>query len=153
LRRERLKARERATGELHGRTAGWQIHHAHVAPPDAAAHAGAERLGAGFLGREALGVGLDALPLALAARGLGLRKHALGEAPAVALDRLGDPPHVGDIGADTEDHARPAATRPSSIALRIVFTACAIPPNTASPMRKCPMLSSTTSGSEAIFCA
>ena len=68
LRRERVEALSRAAGQRHGRPAGRQVDHAHVAPPHAAANAGAERLGAGLLGGEALGVGLGAV---LAALGLG----------------------------------------------------------------------------------
>ena len=53
------EALERAAGELHGRTTRRQVDHAHVAPEHARAQAGAERLGAGLLGGEPLGVGLD----------------------------------------------------------------------------------------------
>ena len=46
-----------------------------------------------------------------------------------------------------------ALARPRSMAVRIVFTASARPENTASPIRKWPMLSSTISGSAAIASA
>ena len=51
--------RERAAGELHGRPAGRQIDHPHVAPEHARPQPGAERLGAGLLGGKALGIGFD----------------------------------------------------------------------------------------------
>src|ERR1700726_2364266 len=103
---------------MHRRPSRWQIDDAHVAPPHAAAHASAERLGAGFLGGEALGVGLDLLLLALGALAFFLRENAREEALAVTCDHLLDAPHVGDIGADAEDHAARsrARARPLSIA-------------------------------------
>ena len=51
------KRPRRASGQLQGGAPRRQIHHAHVAPEHALAEAGAERLGAGLLGGEALGVG------------------------------------------------------------------------------------------------
>jgi hypothetical protein len=56
LRCERRQPRRRAAGEAHRRLARGEVDHAHVAPEHAAAQAGAQRLGAGLLGREALGV-------------------------------------------------------------------------------------------------
>ena len=53
---ERSQPRRRAAGQRHGRLAAAQVDDAHVAPEDAALEARAERLGAGLLGREALGV-------------------------------------------------------------------------------------------------
>ena len=47
----------RAAGKMQGRAPRGQIDDAHVAPEHALAEAGAERLGAGLLGGEALGVG------------------------------------------------------------------------------------------------
>ena len=51
------------------------------------AQAGAERLGARFLGGEALGVGLDAVGAALRLRALDLGEDTTEEAFAVTLDR------------------------------------------------------------------
>ena len=75
----------------HGRLAGGQVDHPHVAPEHAPPHAGAQRLGAGLLGGEALGVGGGAVgpPVGLALLDLG---EAPGdEALAEALERLLDP--------------------------------------------------------------
>ena len=64
------------------------------------AHAGAERLGAGFLGGEALRIGLDALGAPLGARAFGVGEDAREKALAVPLDHLLDAADVGDVGAD-----------------------------------------------------
>ena len=36
----------------------------------------------------------------------------------MALDHLGDAAHVGDVGADAEDHARSSAVAPAAIHCR-----------------------------------
>src|SRR5580698_9987054 len=111
--RDRVEAPFGAAGELHGRSPRWQVDDAHVAPPHAGADAGAERLGAGFLGGEALGIGLDPVAPPLGARALVRREDAIDEAIAVALDHLGDAAHVGNVGADAEDHhPAPPSRRP-----------------------------------------
>jgi len=61
----------------------------------------------------------------------------------VPLDHLFDAADVCDVGTDADDH-RPE--KPRSIAARMAFTVPARPPKIASPIRKCPMLSSTISG-------
>ena len=81
---------------------------------------GAERLGARLLGGEALCVGLHAVLPPVGARALGLRKDTMQKPVAVALDHFRDAAHIGDVGADAEDHtAPPALARPRSIAPRI----------------------------------
>src|SRR5208282_2798990 len=131
-----------------------QVDHANIAPPHPGAEPGAQRLGAGFLGREAFGVGLGPVSPFFRLRPLGRGENAVDKTVAVALDHLGDAAHVGDIGADAENHggARPLA-RPRSIAARILRTAAGRPSKIASPMRKWPMLSSTISLSAAICSA
>ena len=98
------------------RIVGWplgQIDDAHVAPEHAVAQAGAERLGAGLLGGEALGVGGGALGAAVAIlRALDLGEAARDEALAEALERLLDAADVAEVAADAEDHRRPRP-RPS----------------------------------------
>ena len=101
------------------------------------------------------GANQAALWNAFARRGLGDFAHPLPcrvvdvvGALAVPLDRALDTADTDEIGADAEDHARPR-----SIATRMVFTAPASPHDTASPIRKWPMLSSTISGNAAIASA
>src|SRR5580704_5681408 len=152
--RDRVEAPFGAAGELHGRPPRRQVDDAHVAPPHAGADAGAERLGAGLLGGEALGIGLDPVAPPFGARPLGRRENAVDEAIAVTLDHLGDAAHVGNVGADAEDHrAAPLLRRPRSIAARILRTTSPRPPKIASPIRKCPILSSAISGKAAIVAA
>ena len=64
-RRDRGEPRGGAAGQTHRRLARGQIDDAHVAPEHAVAQARAQRLGAGLLGGEALGVGGGALGAAL----------------------------------------------------------------------------------------
>src|SRR5258707_2794135 len=128
-------------GQLHVGTAARQVHHPHIPPPDALPDAGAERLGTGLLGGEPLGIGRNHHLLAVGApRGpgaLGVGEDAVEEAIAVALDHLGDPGDVDQVGADADDHARPAIFwRPRSIAERICRTVSPRPTNNASPIMK-----------------
>src|SRR3984885_2151271 len=102
--RDRVEAPLGAAGELHGRPPRRQVDDAHVAPPHAGADAGAERLGAGLLGGKTLGVGFDPVAPPFGAGTFGRREDAIDEAIAVALDDLGDTTHVGNVGADAEDH-------------------------------------------------
>ena len=57
--RDGIEAPFGAARELQRRPARRQVDHAHVAPPDAGANSGTQRLGAGLFGGKALGVGLD----------------------------------------------------------------------------------------------
>src|SRR5262249_23030490 len=147
-RRDGAQSRERPAGELHGRPSRRQIDHAHVAPKHARAQPGAESLGAGLLGGETLSVGLGPSGPALGFCPLDRGEDASEKALAVPLDRAFGAADIDEIGAHTKDHARPR-----SIAARMVFTASARPQETASPIKKWPMLSSTTSGSAAIASA
>src|SRR4029079_8390892 len=128
---------------------GAHVHHAHVAPEDAAADAGAQRLGAGLLGREPLGVAGRGIELALGARPLDLGEHPMGEPIAEAVQALLHPADVGEVRAQADDHAAFPA-RASSIRARIRRMAGPSPMKIASPIRKWPMLSSTSSGMAAI---
>src|SRR5262249_2838875 len=107
-----------------------------------------ESLGAGFLGGEALRVGLGPSGAAVGLRALSRGEDASEKTLAVPLDRAFDTADVDKIGPDTEDHARPR-----SIAARLGFTGSAMPQETASPIKKRPMLSSTISGNAAIASA
>ena len=94
---------------------GWpegRLVHPQVGQEHAAAEAGAQRLGTGLLGGEALGVGAGPVgPRApLGPAPLVLREHALQEAVAEPLQRALDPADVADVGADAEDHPRARST-------------------------------------------
>src|SRR5690606_19695818 len=109
--------------ERQGRFAGTQIYHAHVTPEDTAAESGAQRLGAGFLGREALGVGRRPVstPFRLVAFHVG--EDAVEETRAEPLQRLLDAADVDEIAPQADDHGRSlplaAAARAASIRRRI----------------------------------
>src|SRR5437868_7447297 len=135
LRRQGLKPGQRPAAQVHGRTAARQVHHPHIAPPDATPDSRAKRLGAGLLGGESLGVGRDYHLLILGATpglgALGFREDALEEPITMALDDLRDPSHVDQVRANADDHALLARfalkagagfLRPRSIAARIVRT-------------------------------
>src|SRR5580704_2973720 len=152
--RDRVEAPLGAAGELHGRPPRRQVDDAHVAPPHAGADAGAERLGAGFLGGEALGISLDPVAAPFGAGALVRREDAIDEAIAVALDDLGDAAHVGNIGADAENHLpAPPSRRARFITACILRTTASRPSKIASPIKKCPILSSAISGRAAIAAA
>src|SRR5262249_28284706 len=120
----------------------------HVAPEHARAQTGPERLGARLLGREALGIGFRPPGAAFRLRALDRGEDTLQEAVAMALDGALDATDIDQVGTDPEDHARPR-----SMAARIAPTASARRQATASPIKKCPMLSSTISGSAAMASA
>ena len=92
---------------------------------------GTERLGAGLLGGETLGVGFDPPGAAFGLCALERREDAIEEALTMPFDRALDAADIDEIGTDSEDHARPR-----SIAARMVFTASARPEKTPSPIRK-----------------
>ncbi len=83
---------------------------------------GAERLGAGLLGRETLGIGLAPPGAAFGFGALGRGEDASEKTLAVALDGTLDAADIDEIGTDTENHARPR-----SMPARMVFTAAARP--------------------------
>src|SRR5690606_14530529 len=84
------------------------IHDPHVPPVDALPQPGAERLGAGFLGREPARIGGRTLAARFRFAPLGFREDALHEAVAEPLQRLFYAAYVDDIVANPEDHAPPA---------------------------------------------
>ncbi len=112
------------------------------------AQAGAERLGAGLLGGESLGVGGGAAGARVRLAALDFRETARDETLAEPRQSLLDPANVAEVAADSDDHR--ARVRPSAIALRISRTLSARPTKIASPMRKWPMLSSAICGNAAI---
>src|SRR5690606_9492299 len=98
-----------------------------------------------------------ALPARFRFATLGFREDALHEAVAEPLQRLFYAADIHDIVANPEDHAPPAGCpsraalapvprRASLMSARMRATASWSPPKIASPIRKWPMLSSTTSG-------
>src|SRR5207244_559954 len=80
------------------------IDYAHVAPEHACAQSRAQRLGAGLLGGEALGIGLEPVGAALGLGSLGWRKDTCQKALAMAIDHALDAAHVAQVGADADDH-------------------------------------------------
>ena len=98
------KPGRRATREAHCRLAGRQIDHAYVAPGDARAKPGAERLAAGFLGGEPLRVrGGPARPRVRFTL-LRLGEAALDKALAEARERALDAPYIAKVVAEAYDH-------------------------------------------------
>ena len=153
-RRDGDEPARRPAGEGHGRPSRRQVDDAEIAEEHPGAKPGSERLGAGLLGGEAFCIGLDPVGAPIRQRALGLGEDALQETIAVPLDGLRDAADVDQICADADDHARcPSLARPRSITARIRRTAASMPPMMASPIRKCPMLSSTISGTPAIASA
>src|ERR1700683_4917734 len=75
-----------SAGKFHGGTPRGQIHHAHVPPPYAGAQSSSERLRAGFLGGESLGLVFYSIapPFRLCTFGRG--EEPVDENAAVALD-------------------------------------------------------------------
>src|SRR6185437_75371 len=112
-------------------------------PEYAAAETGAQRLGAGFLRGVALGIGLDAVLAAVGFGALGGRIDTVEETLAVFFDHAANAPRVDDVGAEPNDHALLTLARPRSMDARMTVTVSARPSKTASPIRKCPILSST----------
>ncbi len=94
---------------------------------------GAERLGAGLLGGETLGVGGRALGAAFGFLLFDRREDAVDEALAVTRERLFDAPDIDEIAAKPEDHE---ASRAWSMMARMRWIAPTRPVKTASPTRK-----------------
>src|SRR5690606_32145578 len=143
--RDCLEPLQRAAGQGHGRLARPEVDHAHVAPEDTATHSRAQSLGAGLLRREALGVRGRPVRLALRAGPFDFGEDAVREALAEPRQALLHSPDVGQVRPDPDDHAA-APARASSIKARMRWMAGPRPVKIASPIRKWPMLSSTTSG-------
>lgn len=74
------------TCELHRGLSRWLIDHAHISPEYALAHARAKRLGAGFLGGEALGVRGGAQRPAVGLPALNFCEKTIQKTLAIALD-------------------------------------------------------------------
>src|SRR5262245_19071707 len=110
-RRDLLQPAQRAAGQPHGGPARRKVNDAHVAPEYAAAEAGAQRLGAGLLGGEALGIGFHPVGPPLGARPFGLGEDAGEEALAVALDRALDAPNIDQVRTDAMDHGQLYASK------------------------------------------
>src|ERR687891_1646398 len=110
-RRQRREPPRRAAAQQQDRLAARPIEHADVAPVYALTEAGAERLGAGFLGRVALGIGGRAVDPRLGTRPLGRGEHPLEKAFPEAFKRALDPPDVDQVGPDPDDHATSLLSR------------------------------------------
>ena len=94
----------RPAGHLHHGLAGMQVRHRHVAPRDAHAQTGPQRLGAGFFRGPAFGVGAGGVA---AAFGLGLfngREDAVAEPVAETVERVLDAVDIRKVGANAQDH-------------------------------------------------
>lgn len=103
-RRESRKPRRRAAREAQRWFAGRQIDHSHVAPGDASAKPGAERLGAGFLGGETLRVGRGPARPRIRFEPLRLGEAALNKPLAEARKRVLDAPYIAKVVAEAYDH-------------------------------------------------
>src|SRR6478735_8764877 len=142
LRGHRPQPRESAAGEPEGRSAAGQVDDFHVAPEDTMAHARSKRFGAGLLGGETAGVRRRAGGPAVAFGPLSGSEDPVGETVAEPFQRALDAADIAEIRPNSDDH-EPACARPSSMAMRMAFTVSSRPRKIASPMRKCPILSST----------
>src|SRR5690606_25171908 len=151
----------RTAGQKHGRLARRQVHDTEIAPEHAGREAGAERLGAGLLGRETLGVTRGTVGPAVRLGALDIGEDALDEARTEPLKRTLDTPDIDDVLTDTENHERervasqalrspPASARDLSISARMRRMALSSPEKIASPTRKWPIFSSTIVGIAAI---
>jgi hypothetical protein len=94
---DRRQTRRRAAGKKHRRLARRQVDDAHVAPEHAVAQARAQSLGAGFLGRKALGVGGGAPGPAVRPLAFDFGEAAREEALAETLQRLLDAVDVAKV--------------------------------------------------------
>src|SRR5260221_6025563 len=103
-RRDGLELGKRAARPDQGRPARGPNDDAAVAPIDAAAKAGAERLRASLLRCVALGIAGDALVAAVGALALHGREDPVEEAVAEALDGARDAADIDEVAADAEDH-------------------------------------------------
>ncbi|MNL19467.1 hypothetical protein D3C87_1406670 [compost metagenome] len=104
------KARQgtgRPVGQLHGRLARGQVHHAHVAPVHAPAEAGAQRLGTGLLCGKTLGIGGCTLCTTIRFFLLDRREAALHEAVAETFERFFDAVDLNEVGTEADDHLTP----------------------------------------------
>ena len=100
----RSKSFKSPSGEAHYRPAGGQIVGNEVSPENAMTETGPERLGAGFLGCETLcwppaGSGASENALLLVRR-----QNSLGETIAELIKDRFDPPDVGNIRANAQNH-------------------------------------------------
>lgn len=125
-------------------------HHFHVLPADTAGQPGAQRFGAGFLGREAFG---KAGPGPGPGQGQAISTLIWGENPAQkalakAADQVLDTANIDKIGADADNHSVPArmGARAACISARMRAMAAGRPMKIDSPIRKWPIFSSRTSG-------
>src|SRR5436190_7288407 len=143
----RIEIALQRVGELKHRLAGGEVAHPHAVPVGRRLDAGAERLGEGLLGGEALGEVVRRQPVLLEAGELRRTQDAPREALAVALERRLDARDVHHIRADPKDHR---AAR--SIKLFISRTASRMPTTTARLTMAWPMCSSRTPFSAAIGC-
>ena len=106
-RHKAVELRPGAPRQHHGGLAGGFVHHAHVLPEHAAAETGAERLGTGLLGGEALGIGGGALGALLGFADLDIGEDAVDEARPETGEGFLDAPDVDHVIADADDHLRP----------------------------------------------
>ena len=100
------KAFSSPAAERESRLTRRQVDDAHMLPVHAATrNTCAQRLGAGFLGGEALGVGRCALLAAVGGLALDFGEDAMREAVAEPLQRFLDAPYITHVLTDTDDHA------------------------------------------------
>jgi len=95
----------RATGQGQGRRAAGQVDHADILHEHALVESGTDRLGEGFLGGEALGVGACARHDALLGLGaLDIGEHARDELVAEPVERRLYPLDIAQVRTEPDDH-------------------------------------------------
>src|SRR5690606_20911698 len=108
----------------------------------------AQGLGASLLGGEALGIAGRLVDLPFGAGAFAVGEHPGGQAPAEAREGLLDAAEGRQVRGDADDPATGRRARSNGRRMRRVDAGR--PAKIASPTRKWPMLSSTTSGMAAI---
>src|SRR6202035_5828813 len=126
FRGDRLQAPQRAAGQPHAGLSRRHVDDPEIAPEDAAAKAGAERLGGRFLGREAPRIAWAGVGAPLATAALVLGEDAVHEAVAKACDRRLNAADIDQIAADAEDHRRQPRARSTELMTGVARNAAMI---------------------------
>lgn len=134
---------QRATGEYQHRPPEGIVTDAQIVQTYAMGNAGAQRLGAGLLCREALGQVTRRISFSVESLPFVRMQNALDSPRTVALIQTFDAIQRDQIDADASNAHEVRAAVMSAFISRV---ACSSPTNSARATMECPMLSSTTSG-------
>src|SRR5271166_476354 len=110
-RRQLIQPAQRPAGQPHRRLSRRQVDDTQVAPEDAVAKAGSERLRASLLGGKPTGIARRPIGAPVALQAFDVSKNPLEKAVAKARDRLLDPADVDQVAAEPEYHRRRRAGR------------------------------------------